>query len=341
MEFTAFLPLILMTLLVGGGLRFTHWLLLERNSNLSSGAKFPRQMGMIGLALVGVVMTAMALPVPETTRNQVIGLIGLIFSGAIAFSSQTLIANLMAGIMLRVTKPFRTGDFITVGEHFGRVTERGLLDTEIQTEHRSLVAIPNTMLIGNAVSVERSSGALVSVELSLGYDLNHVRIERLLEIAAKRCGLEEPFVQILKLGDFSVSYRVSGLLNDVKGLLTARSNLSRSVLDTLHEAGIEIVSPNFMNQRPLPDGQQMIPPAASRYRTEKERKAEDIMFDKAEEAEQKEKAAKQVRTEIDRLEKMLNLAGENAKPRIQERLEGCRARLAELEEKPGEKEAKQ
>ena len=175
----------------------------------------------------------LAFPVSESSRNQIIGLIGLLLSGIIAFSSSTIFANLMAGIMLRVTRPFGTGDFVSVNGHFGRVVERGLLDTEIQTEDRELVAFPNTSLITNPVTVVRSSGTIVSVKLSLGYDIHHSRIETLLLDAVKECGLDEPFVQILELGNFAVTYKASGMLVDTKTLLTARSNLCRAVLDTL------------------------------------------------------------------------------------------------------------
>ena len=64
---------------------------------------------MLGLTLGSLVALVLAFPVSESSRNQIIGLIGLLLSGIIAFSSSTIFANLMAGIMLRVTRPFGTG----------------------------------------------------------------------------------------------------------------------------------------------------------------------------------------------------------------------------------------
>ena len=49
-------------------------------------------------------------------------------------AGKQFIGNVMAGLMLRAVRNFRTGDFVRVEKHFGRVTERGLLHTEIQTE---------------------------------------------------------------------------------------------------------------------------------------------------------------------------------------------------------------
>jgi small-conductance mechanosensitive channel len=161
--------------------------------------------------------------------------------------------------MLRVTRPFRTGDFVRVGDYFGRVAERGLLDTELQTENRELIACPNAFRITNPVSVVRSSGTVVSTTLSLGYDVHHSTAEKLLLKAAHECGIDDPFVQITELGNYSITYKTCGILTDVKSLLTTRSNLCRCILDTLHGNRIEIMSPTIMNQRRLPDNLKIIP----------------------------------------------------------------------------------
>jgi len=45
---------------------------------------------MLGLTLAGVLAIALALPVSESSRNQIIGLIGLVISGIFAFSSSSV-----------------------------------------------------------------------------------------------------------------------------------------------------------------------------------------------------------------------------------------------------------
>ena len=294
------LPLLLTISLVMGALLAINWFLLGRRPDIGSERRLPRQLTLLLLTLTGIVIIAIALPVEESTRNQVIALIGLLASGVVAFSSTTVIANLMAGIMLRVNQPFKTGDFIRVGEFFGRVSERGLLETEIQSEQRELIALPNTFLISNPVTAISSSGAIVSAGLSLGYDIHHAKIQSLLIAAAEQIGLEDPFVQIIELGDFSVSYRVSGLLKDVKSLLTTKSNLHRAILDVLHQDNVEIVSPAFMNQRQI-DRTQIIPQSLNHPVAKAESTAEALVFDKAELAEQQELARKQLREELDAL----------------------------------------
>ena len=247
---TSFWPLLFVVIVLGAVLRGMHWFLLKRHPDLSSERKFPRQITLMGLGLLGLIIAILALPTSETFRDRLLALIGLLISGIIAFSSTTIVANFMAGILLRITKPFRTGDFVRVGEYFGRVSEHGLFDTELQTESRELIALPNTYLLSNPVTAVLNSGTIISITLSLGFDIHHSQVEPLLIEAAEKSGLEEPFVHILEIGNYSITYRISGLLIEVKGLITARSNLARHVLDTLHGNGIEIMSPSLMVSSP-------------------------------------------------------------------------------------------
>ncbi len=307
-----------------------YWLLLGRRRDLGNERRLPRQLIMLVAMIVGTVAIALALPVSDSTRNQVISLIGLLLSGVIAFSSTTIVSNLMAGLMLHMTKAFRTGDFIRVGEHFGRVAERGLFDTEIQTEQRELVSLANTYLITHPLTVVRSSGTIISANLSLGYDIHHSRIKALLVTAALDSGLEEPFVQVIELGDFSISYRVSGLLTNIKSMITARSNLHKSILDTLHGAGVEIVSPSFMNQRRLAENKRIVPASIIEAHSGDEPHPEDILFDKAEQAEQRERARFDLIEEIRKLEVQLRAAEGEEKQRLSELVDEKQGQLAEL-----------
>jgi small-conductance mechanosensitive channel len=242
-------------------------------------------------SFVALLAIILVLPVSESTAGQLLSLIGLLLSAAIALSATTFVGNVMAGLMLRAVRNFRPGDFISVGEHFGRVSERGLFHVEIQTEFRDLTTLPNLYLVTNPVKVARSSGTLVIGEVSLSYDLSREAVKRALTAAAADAGLTEPFVHVAELGDYSVRYRVAGLLEDVKSLLSTRSLLRELMLDHLHRAGIEIVSPTFMNQRLLEPDRRFVPKevAPARESVPTTELPEVVVFDKADEAESLEK----------------------------------------------------
>jgi small conductance mechanosensitive channel len=279
----------LATLVVVGAVLATINYVLTRRFGAHPRARFRIQVVMLLLTLVGLLAVILVISRndPEM-RGQLLGFVGILLSATIALSSTTFLGNGLAGVLLRVVASFRTGDFISVGDNFGRVSERSLLHTEIQTEDRDLTTLPNLYLVTNPVRVVRTSGTIVSATVSLGYDVPRTTVEEALIEAAGSVDLGDPFVQILDLGDFSITYRIAGLLTEVKHLLSTRSALRASILDTLHGNGIEIVSPNFMNTRALERGVAILPPesrVASSSAPTDARAPESVVFDKAEEAE--------------------------------------------------------
>ena len=307
-----------------------NWALLRRHPALNTEERLPRQLVMLGATVAAILLIALSLPVSEGTRNQVIALIGVLASALLAFSSTTLITNLVAGIMLRMNRPFKTGDFIRVGDYFGRVSARGLLDTEIQSEQRELIAIPNSVLVQQPVIVISGTGALISASVSLGYEIHHTRVTQQLTLAATQTGLTDPFVQVIELGNFSVSYRVSGLLADVKSLITTKSDLHRSVLDALHNDGIEIVSPAFMNQRQFQNPAALIPESVIIQEPKPATTPEEMLFDKADRAEKVESALESAQQAVIAIELALKEAKGDDRTAIESDLQRKQAALAAL-----------
>ena len=273
-------------------------LVLNRALKGRSGLSFKKQAITLGLAVAALVGLLIVIPVSDTLRGQLFTLFGIIISALIALSSSTIISNAMSGLILRSVRNFKPGDFIRVGDIFGRVSDRGLFHTEIQTIDRDLVTVPNHYLTKNPVTVTRSSGTFISVDVSLGYDVPREQVESLLLEAAEREELAEPFVHVIELGDFSVRYRVYGLLEDVKYLVGSISSFKKRVLDSLHGGGVEIVSPAFMNQRVLDREMRFVPRetprTVDRREEDQSKHAEAVAFDKAEEAESLERLREKI-----------------------------------------------
>lgn len=309
-----------------------------KKSGLRSGARewqFRRQVVMLLLTIVGLVVVILAVPTEPETRTQLLSLVGVAVTAAIALSSTTFVSNAMAGILLRSISRFRPGDFIGVGEHLGRVTERGLFHTEVQTEDRDLTTLPNFYLISNPIKVVHSTGTIVSVTVSLGYDTSHAVIRPLLTQAALDSGLTDTFTNITTLGDYSVEYKVSGFLEDVKRLVTAPSKLRAFVMDALHREGIEIVSPTFMIQRQQAPDTAII--ADSDGTTVPEETEEHVvMFDKAEAAgavEEMKEERENILAEIAHVQEALKSADDASRRRLQRDLKYRESRLAMIDDK--------
>ncbi len=304
---------------------------LDRRAAAGKMPLVGRQLAMLAAALAALVAVLAAAPLSGELRAQLLGLLGILLSVAVTLGSTTFVGNAVAGLMLRGERAFHAGDFLAAGEHFGRVAERGLFHVQLQTRDRDLVNLPNLYLATHPYTVVRESGTIVRADVSLGYDVPHGDVERALLTAGEAAGLESPFVQVAELGDFSVTYTAAGLLRDPRRLFTARSVLRREILDALHGAGIEIVSPSFMNQRVFPPDRRFVPRAARGPAPGTDEDfPEEIVFDKADEAAGLERLEQLRRRVVDRIGSLREEA--KKAPKGEER-DALAARVANLEER--------
>ncbi len=326
------LPGILMTVLILGLVALAHVILNRRWRSVAS-ARLRLQISLFAIWTLGLLLALITIPMDTNLRGQLLTLLGILLSAAIALSSTTLLGNAMARGLLQVVNSFKIGDFLRAEGHFGRITEIGLFHTEIQTENRNLTILPNLYLIANPHTVFPASGTLVSATLSLGYDVGHVQVRKALMKAAEDVGLEKPFVSVTDLGDFSITYRVAGLLTELRQLVSTRSKLRIAALDALHDAGIEIVSPAFHSLRSYPESWQFIPEQTGAEVTTAPGSPEDLMFDKADKAAllaELQLSQGRLVEQLDRMDEELKDAGEDriaALEKEKARIEARRARI--------------
>lgn len=310
------------------------WLInwfVKRSPDGTSGLLYPL-LSWINLS-IAVLAIVILLPISDQTQGQVLSLLGVVLTAVIALSSTTFVSNAMAGLMLQATQPFRPGDYIRVNGQFGRVTRRSLVYTQIQTEWRDLTTLPNLLLVNNPVNVLHREGTIIFAEVSIGYDVAYTRVEELMLLAGTDAGLEESFVLVHELLDHAVSYRVCGFLPSIENLISARSNLRKTVLAQMHGNDIEIVSPNFMNQRQLDPAYKVIPEQPvlrNRHKSEEVSFApEGKIFDKAVEA----ASGEELKQNLEKTREELKLARAALKEAEAENKEQLKMELSALEKR--------
>jgi hypothetical protein len=98
------------------------WWLVRFTNKRQALADYRRSLApqflMVALAVIGLLIFLLTLPFSDTTRGQVVTLVGVILTGIIAISSTTFVTNAMAGLMLRWIRNFKAGDFIIVSPNF-------------------------------------------------------------------------------------------------------------------------------------------------------------------------------------------------------------------------------
>ncbi|MBI9053275.1 MAG: mechanosensitive ion channel [Bacteroidales bacterium] len=308
------------------------WIFNQFKSDKESH-QITRQTISILISLVGILTFILSLPIDKGLKGQVLSFLAIVISAAIALSSTTVLGNLMAGIMNNAMERYKIGDLIKVGELTGRVTKKNIFHTEIQLEDSNFVTIPNLYISSNPVKLTRKSNTVISSTLSLGYEVSQRKIEKCLKNAAVETGLKDPYVYITELGDFSVTYKIHGFLEDSGKYFTTSSLLNSKVIDFLHENNIEIVSPSFMNQRKVDDARFIPKSEKSQKIDNKEKSPEELIFDKAIEAgalEKKKEYISEIDQKIENLKKQIKELDD--KEEIQ-KLENTIERLIKIQER--------
>ncbi|MEM8750659.1 MAG: mechanosensitive ion channel domain-containing protein [Pseudomonadota bacterium] len=90
---------------------------------------------------------------------------------AIGLALQGTLANIAAGIMMLILRPFRVGEYIESGDTSGTVQEIGLFTTELKQADGLFVMTPNSQLWNTSiVNYSRNDRRRVELVVGISYD---------------------------------------------------------------------------------------------------------------------------------------------------------------------------
>lgn len=114
---------------------------------------------------------------------------------AIGLALQGSLSNFASGVMLRIFRPFRPGDFIESGDFQGRVVELGLFSTLLDTLDMRRIVLPNSYVAEKPIenwSTNAERRLDLTLEIAIASDLVAVRRGLLEMLAAEPRVLREP-----------------------------------------------------------------------------------------------------------------------------------------------------
>jgi small-conductance mechanosensitive channel len=190
----------------------------------------------------------------------------IFFGVLLSLGSTSAVANVVAGIVLTFTRAFQQGDRVKIASTMGKVAERTMFVTRLETTKHETVSIPNSMVLSghivNYSSQAKKRGLILHTAVTIGYDVAWTRVQELLIAAAlKTRNVEkkpEPFVLQKALNDYSIHYELNVTTRDPDKMPATYSELHANILDEFNAAGIEIMSPTYLATR---DGTGLTIPA--------------------------------------------------------------------------------
>jgi small conductance mechanosensitive channel len=171
---------------------------------------------------------------------------GLSVVGAgLALATQGVLSNLVAGLSILFSKPFRVGEYIAIVGVEGQVDRITLFSTTLIHIDRSRVVIPNRKVVGEIL---HNFGAIRQLDLAVGvsYDTDLARvvslIREVLQNNARVLKEPAPVVQTVLLGDWAVKIGVRPWVS-VKDYVQASGELNHEIFESFRSRGIVMPFP--------------------------------------------------------------------------------------------------
>lgn len=206
-------------------------------------AQFAGTVASTAVMVLAVVLSLGLFGVETTTFAAMLGAAGL----AVGLAFQGALANLAAGVMLLLFRPFKVGEFVEIGDESGAVEEVGLYFTRLTTLDNRFVLIPNDDVIGGKIeNYARHAVLRVDVPIGVSYRADPRKTRAAFEGAiAKIDGVLTDRANapvLVGFGDSSVDWelRVHCRWQD---RIAVRERTLVAIWDALEQAGIEIPFP--------------------------------------------------------------------------------------------------
>lgn len=167
---------------------------------------------------------------------------------AIGFALQGTFADLAAGVMLIVFRPYKVGQFVDIGGTAGTVKDVNLFVTELVTPDNVQIIMPNGKAWG-AIITNFSANPTRRLDLNfgIGYDDDaNKAMEIIKKIAAGDDRVHDdpaPWVRVMNLGDSSVDLGAR-LWCDAGDYWELKFDMTKQIKEAFDEGGVSIPYPH-------------------------------------------------------------------------------------------------
>lgn len=162
----------------------------------------------------------------------------------IGFGLQNIVQNFVSGLILLAERPFKVGDFVEAGTVKGTVRRISVRATEIETNQRATIIVPNSVLINGNVGNWTLRSKLGRLDLTFTIPVKYMpqeAAEILLEVAD---GVEQllkkpaPSIEFSTFDDDKYTFVIYAYVADITASIAARNALRYAVFERFYGAQI-------------------------------------------------------------------------------------------------------
>ena len=222
---------------------------MRRSKMDAASAGFGRSVVRIVLYSLLIATILSLLGVPSATIITVLGTAGV----TVGLALQNTLSNLAGGFLILIAKPFRTGDYIAIGDATGYVESVSILYTKIIAIDNRAIFLPNgTVSSGKIVNLSQKGTLRVSVPVSIAYTSNigTARTAILTTLAAQEKILKDPSpaVAVTEFADSGMTLTIFAWVKKAD-YIAAPATILECAKTALDNAGIEIPFPQVVVHR--------------------------------------------------------------------------------------------
>jgi potassium-dependent mechanosensitive channel len=202
----------------------------------------------ISVITVGLLAAFAALGIPMDRLTIILSALSV----GIGFGLQSLVNNLVSGLIISFEKPVNIGDFVEIGGQSGTVKSIGFRSSIIATPAGANLVIPNGNLLNqhlvNWTRDDHSRLVDVPVGVALGTDLERA-IAVLKELPAKDeriLSSPAPAVVITQFSNGSIDMRLSFWVRNLSDWIAVKSDMLLAIDHAFKENSIKTPLPQYM-----------------------------------------------------------------------------------------------
>ena len=206
---------------------------------------------LILLIVWGLRLIVLIIAIPITLQHFGIDITGFavllgIIALAISLAGRDVLADIIAGALILVDKPYRVGDRVGLGDidMWGDVEEIGMMSTRVHTFDNRIVIIPNSKVRQNSIInfSYPDPSFYDSTDIGVAFDNDVEQVEQLLINAAGSAdGVQKERGIDVRLESFTrdeMVFRVGWWMKSNDDYYTLRQLVNRAIVKTFKEAGV-------------------------------------------------------------------------------------------------------